>query len=232
LARILSPSPDGQYYGLDINVVGGGIPATSPQYPNNFNGYPGAGGTQAPGRYLFDDRAKIPAMTYAQLQFIKAEAALRMGSPALARTADSTAIAAHIDFVNARNLDAGQTPSQITTAERTAFLADTNVVPAAGSLTRSHIMSQKAIALFGWGHDELWFDMRRYHYTDPDPVSGIKVFRGFLPPTSLFGDNGGRLVQRVRPRYNSEYIWNRPGLLAIGGLDVNYHTQLMWITEP
>src|SRR5256885_12037182 len=29
---------------------------------------------------------------------------------------------AHFDFVNARNLDAGQTPTQITGAEKTAFL--------------------------------------------------------------------------------------------------------------
>jgi len=230
LTRILSPSPDGQYRGLDVNVVGGGITATSPQFPNNFYGYPATGGAQAPGRYLFDDRAKVPAMTYAQLQFIKAEAALRMGNPALARTAYSAAIAAHIDFVNARNLDAGQTPAQILAAEKAAFLADTNIVPA--TVTLSHIMSQKAIALFGWGHDELWFDMRRYHYTETDLVSGIKVFRGFTPPAVLFGDNGGKLAQRVRPRYNSEYIWNRPGLLAIGGLDVDYHTKLLWITEP
>jgi len=233
LSRMLAPSPDGQYRGLDPTVVGGGITSTSPQYPNNLNGYPGTGGTQAPGRYLFDDRARMPAMTYAQLQFIKAEAALRNGDAVTARTAYLNAIGAHIDFVNARNLDAGQTPSQITSAEKTAFLADTNIVPAAGSLTRSHIMSQKVIAQFGWGHNEMWMDMRRYHYTDPDPASGIQVIRGFTPPSlTLFPDNGGEVVQRVRPRYNSEYIWNRPGLAAIDALTSKYHTRLLWITEP
>jgi len=182
---------------------------------------------------LFDDRAKMPAMAYAQLQFIKAEAALRSGDAGTARAAYLTAIGAHIDFVNARNLDAGQTPSQITAAEKTAFLADTNIVPAAGSLTRSHIMSQKVIAQFAWGHNEMWMDMRRYHYTDLDAVSGIQVIRGFTPPTTtLFPDNGGNVVERVRPRYNSEYIWNRPGLEPIGGLDGDYHTKPMWITQP
>jgi hypothetical protein len=78
MSRMLSPSPDGVYRGLDPNVVGFGALNTS-QQPNNFYGYPGSGGLQLPGRYLFDDKAKMPAMTYAELQFIKAEAAYKMG---------------------------------------------------------------------------------------------------------------------------------------------------------
>ena len=46
-------------------------------------------------------------------------------------------------------------------------------------------MSQKYIAQWGWGHNELWMDMRRYHYTDIDPASGRQVFPGFTPPTNL-----------------------------------------------
>jgi len=169
-------------------------------------------------------------ITYAQLQFVKAEAALRAGNAAAARTAYTNGISAHIDFVNDRNRDIGTTPAQITTAEKTAFLADTNIVPA--TVTRSHIMSQKVIAQFGWGHNEMWLDMRRYHYTDVDPVSLIEVFRGFAAPTALYVDNGSKVVQRVRPRFNSEYVWNRPGLAAIGGLDPDYHTDVMWIIQP
>jgi hypothetical protein len=75
-------------------------------------------------------------------------------------------------------------------------------------------------------------DLRRYHYTDPDPVSGTQVFRGFAPPTTLFPDNGGLVVQRIRPRYNSEYVWNLAALKAIGGDAPNYHTVPLWITEP
>ena len=232
MSRILSPAPDGQYRGLDVNVLGffSALPAV--QRPNNFFGYPGTGGLGLPGRYLFDDKAKIPVLTYAQLQFIKAEAALRMGDQATARTADSIAIASHIDFVNARNLDIGTTPAQISAAEKAAFLASPEILPPVGSLTLSHVMSQKVIAQFGWGHNELWMDMRRYHYTDVDAVSGTQVFRGFTPPTTLYVDNGGLVVQRIRPRYNSEYVWNRPGLDAIGGLAVDYHTKALWITQP
>jgi hypothetical protein len=230
MTRMLSPAPDGQYRGVDINTLGGGL--TTALMPNNPFGYAGTGGLNLPGRYIFDDKAKIPFMTYSQLQFVKAEAALRSGNSALALTAYTNGISSHIDFVNSRNLDNGQTPTQITAAEKTAFLGSANIVPAAGSLTLSHIMSQKVIAQFGWGHNELWMDMRRYHYTDLDPVSGIKVFRGFTPPTTLYGDNGGQLVYRIRPRYNSEYVWNRDALNVIGGLATNYHTVPTWIITP
>jgi len=183
-----------------------------------------------PSRYLFSDKAKIPVMTYAQLQFVKAEAALRAGDQATALAAYRNGISSHIDFVNARNLDDGQTPTQITLAEKNAFLASPAIVPA--TLTLSHVMSQKYIAQWAWGHNELWMDMRRYHYTDPDPVSGTQVFRGFTPPTTLYSDNGGKIVQRIRPRYNSEYVWNRASLDVIGGLALDYHTKPIWITQP
>jgi len=229
MIRMLSPSPDGQYRGLDPNVVGFGA-LTTAQQPNNLHGFAGTGGTGVPGRYIFDDKAKIPVITYAQLQFIKAEAALRMGDQATALAAYRNGITSHIDFVNARNLDNNQSPSQITAAEKATFLAAPQIVPA--TLTLSHIMSQKYIAQWGWGHNELWMDMRRYHYTDLDAVSGTQVFRGFVPPTTLHADNSGKIVQRIRPRFNSEYVWNRPGLDAIGGLALDYHTKPLWITQP
>jgi hypothetical protein len=229
MSRILSASPDGQFRGLDPTVVGFGA-LDSLRRPNNFFGYVGTGGLALPGRYLFDDKAKIPLMTYAQLQFIKAEAALKMGDQGTALTAYRNGISSHIDFVNARNLDNNQTPTQIADTAKANFLASPEIVPA--TLTLSHIMSQKFIAQWGWGHNELWMDMRRYHYTDIDPVSGTEVFRGFTPPTNLYGENGGQLVQRIRPRYNSEYVWNRAGLDVIGGLALDYHTKPLWIIQP
>lgn len=229
ISRMLSPSPDGEYRGLDVDVLGFGA-LTDEQRPNNLHGYPGIEGVGAPGRYLFDDKAKMPLMTYAQLQFIKAEAAHRSGDMGSALAAYTNGISAHIDFVNERNLDNSQTPTQISAAEKSDFLASPEIVPA--SLTLSHIMSQKYIAQWGWGHNELWMDMRRYHYTDVDPVSGTQVFRGFAPPTILYSQNSGKLVQRIRPRFNSEYVWNQSGLDAIGGLVDDYHTKELWITQP
>lgn len=229
MSRMLSPSPDGAYRGLDPNVVGFGALSLA-QRPNNFFGYPGTAGFGQRGRYLFTDKAKLPIMTYSELQFIKAEAAYRMGNKTLALDAYTKALSAHIDFVNDRNRDDNQTPTQISASEKAAFMSNPNIVPA--NITLTHIMSQKYIALFAWGHNELWLDMRRYHYTDTDPASGKQVYPGFSPPRNLYPDNAGKVVQRIRPRYNSEYVWNVPALSAIGGLALDYHTKPMWIIEP
>lgn len=232
MSRMIAPAPDGVYRGLDINVVGFGA-LTAAQQPMNFHGYTGTGGLQLPGRYLFDDKAKIPAMTYAELQFIKAEALYRSGNKGGALQAYTNGVSSHIDFVNARNSDNGQTPTQITAAEKAAFLANPAIIPpTAAGLTLTMIMSQKYIALWGWGHNELWLDLRRYHYTDIDPASGVQVFPGFAPPNILYPDNGGLVAQRIRPRFNSEYVWNVPALREIGGLELNYHTKQLWITQP
>ncbi len=228
MSRMLSPAPDGVYRGLDPNVSGFGALPTA-QQPNNFFGYAGTGGLGLPSRYIFADRSKLPVMTYSELQFIKAEAALKMGDQATALTAYTNAIRSHFQFVNDRGTEAGN-PATITAATRDSFLASPNIVP--GTLTLSHVMSQKFIALWGWGHNELWMDMRRYHYTDPDVVSGTQVFRGFTAPTTLYADNVGKIVQRIRPRFNSEYVWNRDALDAIGGLATDYHTKEIWITQP
>ena len=55
---------------------------------------------------------------------------------------------------------------------------------------------------------------------------------GFTPPTTLFADNVGELVERIRPRFNSEYVWNRDALDVVGGLTTDYHTKALWITQP
>lgn len=224
MSRILAAAPDGIFRGLDVNQTGfSGLP-TSQQPGSLF------------GRYIFIDRARLPVMTYAQLQFIKAEAALRANDQATARAAYIAGIRAHIAFVNDRNREIGTTPPQITVAEESTFVASPEIVPPVGSLTLSHVMSQKVIAQFGWGHNEMWMDMRRYHYTDA--VSGTQVIRGFTPPSPPFGDNAGQVVQRIRPRFNSEYVWNRDALQAIstgntlGGLASDYHTVPLWITQP
>lgn len=238
MTRMLVPdSLKTTWRGLNPNDGGfAGLPVTT--QPRNPMGYVGTGGVGLSGWYLFDDKAKIPAMTYAQLQFVKAEAAYRMGDQAIAQIAYTNGISAHIDWVNARNLDNNQSgrpdlaPTQISAAEKNAFLADPRIVPPVGSLTLTHIMSQKYIAQWAWGHNEVWMDMRRYHYTDIDPASGRQVYPGFLIPTNLDVDNAGKPAQRIRPRYNSEYVWNRAALNAVGGLALDYQTVPLWITQP
>ena len=232
MRRMLSPSPNGSYVGVDVEVNNSYSALPDSIEPNNPHGYPKTGGVDLPQLYVFSDLAKVPVMTYAQLQFVKAEAAYRAGDRATALAAYRTAIGAHIDFVNARNREGGL-GTQITAAERTAFLANPAIVPTnPGNLTLTMIMSQKYIAQWGWGFNELWMDMRRYHYTDLDPVTGQPIYPGFELPEPLHALNQGKPVYRLRPRYNSEYVWNQDGLRAIGGLELDYHTKPLWITTP
>lgn len=231
LSRMLSPSTDGVYRGVVTGSGTGGF--TTAQVPLNIWGYSTVPATGTQVRYVFSDKSHLPIMTYAQLQFIKAEAAYRMGNKQLALSAYVNGISSHIDFVNARNLDDNQNVTQISAAEKAAFLASTPIVPTlATDLNLSQIMCQKYIAQWGWGHCETWMDLRRYHYTDADPATGKQVFLGYVFPTTLYADNQGKPAYRIRPRYNSDYVWNVPGLTAIGGLALDYHTKQTWIIQP
>ncbi|WP_291269710.1 RagB/SusD family nutrient uptake outer membrane protein [Gemmatimonas sp.] len=230
LSRMLAPAPDGQFRGRDNQVGTTALPAA--QQPNNLFGYVGTAGAGQPSRYLFADRSRFPIMTYSQLQFIKAEAAFRSGNRAVALQAYTNGVTSHIDFVNARNVDDGQAVTQISAAERSAFLASPAIIPTAGSLTLTQIMSQKYIAQWAWGHVETWMDMRRFNYTGIDPQTGQQVYPGFAIPAVLFPDNDGKIVHRIRARFNSEYVWNRAALDKIGGLALDFHTKPLWITQP
>ncbi|MFA7141140.1 MAG: SusD/RagB family nutrient-binding outer membrane lipoprotein [Proteiniphilum sp.] len=127
----------------------------------------------------------------------------------------------------------------------------------------SHIMMQKFVALYPWGAPETWVDQRKYHYDldftgeypsmgngwdethveqkwDSDPS---KVYKGFyLRPAQVLHRKGtynvkneGSPVYRIRPRYNSEYMWNLKSLETlrpIAGTADNYHTSIPWFAYP
>jgi hypothetical protein len=231
MSRMLSPSTDGVYRGVTTGTGTGGFSAA--QVPLNIWGYGSAPATGTAVRYIFDDKTHLPVMTYAQLQFIKAEAAYKMGNKPLALTAYKNGISAHIDFCNARNSEVTQTTTQISAQEKSDFISNPLIVPTNPDLlTLSQIMCQKYIAQWGWAHVETWNDLRRYHYTDADPATGKQVFLGYVFPTTLYSDNQGKPAYRIRPRYNSDYVWNVPGLTAIGGLASDYHTKQTWIVQP
>lgn len=121
---------------------------------------------------------------------------------------------------------------EITEPVKTTFLSNTTVVPATeAGLNMSKIMLQKFIAMYAYGALETWMDMRRFHYTDIDAGTGNQVYRDLVIPT-LFPDNGGKTVQRMRPRFNSEYVWNRLELERIGATTNDYHVKELWITQP
>jgi hypothetical protein len=233
ISRILVKAPDSTFRGLDPDLAAPYTALPASQRPMNPYGYVDSPVSGSPGIYVFADKARVPALTYAQLQFVKAEAAYNMGNKPLALAAYKEGISAHIDFVNERNREDNQHVTQITAAEKAAFLADPRIVPTdPNALTLSMIMSQKFIAEFGWAFNEQWMDMRRYHYTDKDPVTGESIYPGFELPPLLSSDNAGKPIYRLLPRYNSEYVWNQAGLDAIGGLALDYHTKPLWIVTP
>ncbi len=171
------------------------------------------------------------------MQFIKAEALLRKGQKPAALIAYTNGISLNFDMLTSKynvNIPIGM---EITPANKATYLADPNIVPAsANNLTLTRIMLQKYIAMYAWGVQNVWSDMRRYHYIDIDPDTGAQVYAGFTPPstTDLHSTNLGKLVYRCRPRYNSEYLYNIPSLTSIGAYPTNnnYHTLECWFSKP
>lgn len=234
LKRLLMPSSDGNVYGLDP-TFGYGALTTAQRPPNVWNST--TFGETLPGNYVFSNKSSYPLMTYSQLQFIKAEAAFKKGDKITALDAYKKGIDAHIDYVNTMNAEAGNPAvTQISAAEKTAFMTSAVVPTVAANLRLSDIMCQKYIAQWGWAINETWTDLRRYHYTDPDPeVPTVQVFKGFTIPAAdrIAVENQNKPVYRLRPRYNSEWVWNIESLEKIGGRRLDYHTIPAWIfTNP
>ncbi len=216
LPIICTMSPDSVYRGVvptngDANNVTGNtkrIPTLWGDLSNVFSS------TTSPGKYIFKDKAAYPIYTYFEMQFIKAEAAFKKGDKAMALDAYKKAIDAHMDFAG------------VAATDKAKYLASKAVAQDAGTLALSDIMLQKYIAMAMHGALETWVDLRRYHY---DPT----VYTGFaLPPTtSLYTDNGGKPAYRMRPRYNSEYVWNLKSLAVYGGDKPDYHTVEQWFSK-
>ncbi len=187
---------------------------------------------RAAGKYLFRNNAPLPVMTYHELQFIKAEAALLKRDKGTAFIAYQNAITSHFDFVNAMNTGTNNY-IPISATERTSYLTSNAVKQTAAALTLTDVMQQKFIGNWGWNFLEQWCDMRRYHYYDTDPETSLPVFNGFQLITTFSTLNQGpNLAYRVWPTNFSEFDWNRDALRKIGALTTNYHTLEMWFSQP
>ncbi|MBI1341847.1 MAG: SusD/RagB family nutrient-binding outer membrane lipoprotein [Terrimonas sp.] len=232
----LRTSSNGSMKGLPL--AAGETALAAADRPDNFWG----GTTAVPfppndlnAKYVFRDNGEFPIMTASEIQFMKAEAAYKKNDKTLALAAYKKGIEYSFDMLMTRfnqNIPSG---NEITATIKNNFLANPAVVPAAASsLTLAQIMLQKYISLWGFNNTETWVDLRRYHYTDIDPVTTEQVYTNFAPPTGslLFPDNNGKPAYRVRPRYNSEYVWNIEELRRIGATDPDYHTVECWFSKP
>jgi Starch-binding associating with outer membrane len=234
---IIRENPLGTYKGIRPNK-GSDLLTNVNERPDNFWG--GAFSiTAAPGnddacRYIFKNAPIFPIMTAAEMQFVKAEALLRKGDKASALVAYKKGIELNIAELRANYETSVPTALRMNDTQRDAFLNNATIVPSAANLTLSHIMMQKFIAMYGWGVTEVWVDMRRYHYTDLDPVTGQQVYREFAPPTGidLYTNNLNKWIYRVRPRYNSEYLYNVDELNRLGAFAPDYITKECWFSKP
>jgi hypothetical protein len=143
--------------------------------------------TSGTGRWIFRDNAPYIAMTYAELQFIKAEAQFRRGLKAEALVTFQGAVAASMQTTGAyivpgtpvksgnkqTSVIGDKINSAVYNTLSTAYLNSTYVKGLALSdFELSHIMMQKYVALFPWGLDT-WNDLRRYQYDLKVGASGV-----------------------------------------------------------
>ncbi len=215
LPIMLTASPDGLYRGVvpgsgDPNNVNGNTRRVPTPWGVQLDAYVS---TSTPGKYIYRNNAGFPVITYSELQFIKAEAAFKKGDRATALDAYRKGIIAHMDYAG------------VAATARDAYMASRAVKKTGADLTLSDIMLQKYVSLAVHGSLETWVDMRRYRYS-PD------VYTGFKLPTTLSVDNNGKPAVRVRPRFNSEYVWNRASLDKIGANGNDYHTIEPWFMKP
>ena len=264
-----------RYYGSSFTSASGPI-GTAPNVFGRFavsnKAYDGT------GRWIFRDDAPYILMTSAQIKFCMAEAYFKMGDKANALAAWKDAIKDDMDFTVSQLLPGkakdgakyGALPGgdKISTALFNQLAAEYLAGPFVGQITESeltlsHIMMQKYVALWPWGANEAWTDLRKYHYdikysgdyptldngwtlTTVDQkwdTDESKVYKGFyLAPAQVQNrrgtynvENYGSPCYRIRPRYNSEYMWNLNSLGAlkpIAGDALNYQCSIPWFAYP
>ena len=264
-----------RYYGSSFTGASGPI-GTAPNVFGRFavsnKAYDGT------GRWIFRDDAPYVLMTSAQIKFCMAEAYFKMGDKANALATWKDAIKDDMDFTVSQLLpgkakdgaDYGALPGgdKISKALFNQLAAEYLAGPFVGQITESeltlsHIMMQKYVALWPWGANEAWTDLRKYHYDIkysgdyPSLDNGwtlttvnqkwdtdeSKVYKGFyLAPAQVQNrrgtynvENYGSPCYRIRPRYNSEYMWNLNSLGAlkpIAGDALNYQCSIPWFAYP
>jgi len=186
-------------------------------------------------RYLFRNSSPFPMMTASEMQFLIAEAAFRQGDKSTALQAYTKGINLDFDMLTTTynvNIPAA---GVITPATQQAYMSNPAVVPTDPSaLTLSQIMLQKYIALYGWGTQETWVDMRRYHYTDADPDHpATQVYTNWQPlaQADIWPLNNGKPVFRARPQNTSEFQYNLAAVTAMGGTAPDYCTWQIWFSR-
>ena len=213
LPIMIAPSRDTVFRGLPMYSVDPNVANSTKRILNVWGLEPGVA-IGSTGRWIFADKAPHYIMTAAEMQFIKSEAAFRKGDKVTALAALKQGITLHMQFTG------------VTSAAINTYLTSAAVPQKGDDVKMSDIMQQKYIAMYGLGIIETWVDMRRFKYD-------TNIYTTYITPMGIqiWPDNGGKLAYRVRPRFNSEYVWNRASLDKIGGNNPDYHTYETWIIK-
>lgn len=257
------------YYGGSFTSTSGPIGSAPSFYGRNSNSSTTYDGS---GRWLYRDEAPYVLMTAAEIKFCLAEAYWKLNMKAEALQAFKDGVALDMDFTvkyiypgtSGQVAGGDKITKSVFTAAADEYLTGPYVDDLdIADFTLSHIMMQKWVALYPWGAQEAWTDMRKYHfdisYTGDYPSSGngwdlsmvdqkwdsdaTKVYKGFyLAPAQVtsrkityYTQNEGSPCYRIRPRYNSEYMWNKPALETlkpISGMADNYQCSIPWFAYP
>ena len=161
-----------QYYGASFTSSSGPIGTATNFYGTKTSSTAARNGA---GRWLYREAAPYIMMTYAEIQFCLAEAYWKKGDKSNALAAWKNAVAADMDFTGSYietgeegGVEGDKIKKDLYNELAEAYVAGQYVGEmTADDLTLSHIMMQKWVALFPWGANEAWVDMRKYHYDIP-----------------------------------------------------------------
>ncbi|HEU4608596.1 MAG TPA: SusD/RagB family nutrient-binding outer membrane lipoprotein, partial [Chitinophagaceae bacterium] len=157
---------------------------------------------------LFKDDAAFPLISYAELQFIKAEAAFIKGDKETAYNAFKLGIKAHMDFTG------------VASADQDTYMSSAAVPQTKEALTLKDILDQKYIALFM--NNETWSDLRRHDYD-------TNLYPGYKIPEVLMPENNNSPVERLVYIQFSEFDWNIETVKKQGADQPDYHTRKLWV---
>lgn len=155
-------------------------------------------------KFWSSETSKERFISYWEVQFIKAEAALHKGDKALALSAYKEGMRAHMEY------------AEVPSATIETFLASDAVVQNAANLTFKEIMCQKYVSLFPTA-TETWTDMRRFDFSDQVYV-GLEIPENVHPKES----GNGHWPRRWLFRRYSEGDYNKPQLIRVGAMDAEY----------
>ncbi|MFD1771771.1 SusD/RagB family nutrient-binding outer membrane lipoprotein [Sphingobacterium suaedae] len=147
-------------------------------------------------------------LTGAEMKFIEAEVRLRKSQRDLALAAYKEGIKIHMQIMG------------ITAAQIDAFLASTSVVQDPGTLTLSHVMIQKYIALSY--SPEQWVDMRRMNYCTDENGNyneATGIYKGYKRPTHVYTQS-----------YPAATDW--PRRFAMASYELNFNSAQLRLIAP